>query len=70
MEVTVQLHAPADLPRERTLVPIESEAGWGPLEKSLILCLCQESKQDTLDIHFTSWSLTILTELRDSVVPN
>jgi len=48
-------------PWERTLVPIESEAGWGPLEKSLILCLCQELKQDTLDIHSTSWSLTILS---------
>jgi len=57
-------------PRERTLVPTESEAGWGPLEKSLILCLCQVSKQDTPDIHPTSWSLTILTELRDSVIPN
>jgi hypothetical protein len=48
-------------PRERALVPIESEAGWGPVEKSLILFLCQESKQDTPDIHPTSWSLTILS---------
>jgi hypothetical protein len=29
-EVSSQLHAPATLPRERTQVPIEQEAGWAP----------------------------------------